>query len=168
MNEKLSRRAALLALATSLSAVCLPLHAQSGKYFESTRWFAWQPGRLTPKEYVGYLMVSESSQVMRFYFDHSSLLELNFRDIGSFTYEFAARPQNVEMPPKGWSRMKKKTAKHLLTVVYREARKASPPPSSAGGAAEGNFAVRKTVFELSPANYGEVLETLELATGLAV
>lgn len=143
------------------------LQSQSGEYFEGTRFFAWQPGRTQPKEWMGYLMVNATAEKLNFYSDHMNLVEIPFRDLGSMRYEFAAQPQGVELPPKGWPRMKKKAQKHLLTIVYRETRRA--PAQGGAVAAEAMATIPATaVFELPKEKYEAVLDALEAATERSV
>lgn len=160
MRQGLSRRGAFAWLLGVL-ATSLPLSAQRGQHFEGIRWYAWQPGFMEPKEWVGNLYVNASTAKLNFFFDHSNLLEVPFDHIGSFAYEFAPQPTGVEIPSKGWPRMKRKAGKHLLKMVYKDPRKGAPR----GADDTESFVVRTAVFELPAAKFGEVLEAIEVATG---
>ncbi len=163
MHNGQSRRSALAAF-LGLLAGTNPLRGQRGLYFEKVRWFAWQPGRMEAREWVGILQVNAGTEKISFFFDHATLLDVQFQNIGSFAYENAAQPTGVEIPPKGWSRMKKKEPKHFLKMVYREARRGANVEADA----EGSFTVRSAVFELPASSYGKVIEAIEEATKMPV
>ncbi|MCW5964207.1 MAG: hypothetical protein KIT83_09220 [Bryobacterales bacterium] len=160
MQQVLTRRN-VFAWLLGVLATRTPASAQRGQHFEGTRWYAWQPGHMEPKEWVGSLFVNAATSKLNFFHDHSNLLEVQFDNIGSFAYELAPQPTGVEIPPKGWPRMKRKSAKHLLILVYKDPRKGAPR----GADDSENFVVRTAVFELLAANFGEVLEAVEVATG---
>ncbi len=167
MESRLSRREVMAVALRSgclLGAVALPLTAQRGLYFEGVRWYSGRQGREESAEWVGILQINANTEKLSFFHRHSTMLDIPFANLGSIDYEYAPQPAGVEIPPKGWPRMKKKQPKHLLKVVYREARRALNVET----AADKNFMVVHTLLELPESSYAKVIEALEEATGMAV
>jgi hypothetical protein len=151
-----------------LLAVCLlPVWsaAQAPEYFEGTRWYDFRPGLSLPKDVTGNLMVSARDEKLTFFWEHSKMLEVAFDDLGGMFYEFAPQPSKVEMPPKGWRRLRGKRPRHLLTLMVRQ-----PVAGKRRGTEDEtqDTLIIPVLFELTEAQFGKVLLTLEAATQRSV
>lgn len=166
MSLSMSRRQVLLSFLCGGCArlVSAPLPVE---HFEKVRWFERKPGATQPRELVGNLAVNRKEDKLVFFARHAKLLEVRFDDIVRMSYEFAARPRDLEVPQKDWPRFSKKSPKHLLTVVYREFQTLSQREPGIAPEAE-SFLVVTTAFELPTQIYGEIISSIEDATGRTV